>query len=220
MMRGVYRLRTRGLGLVFLGAAVMVGCAPQNDADSGDGAVAEGSGETVSVVSAPACQYTVSGAELAERPSVPDSAEAQLGDGMVKVCYSGPAARGRQVMGELVPYGQPWRLGANEPTTVHVTVPAEIGTVRVEPGSYSLYAIPGETEWTIVVNRATDRWGIPINAEVRVEDIGTFTAPSTATDQQVERFSIELESADAGAAQMVIEWEGTRVSFPIRPAAG
>ena len=169
------------------------------------------------VVDAPACLYGASGDELTSRPSPPDSSVVRLGEGAVKVCYSAPSARGRQVFGGLVPYGRPWRLGANEATTIHVTVPAEIGTVRVEPGTYSLYAIPGESEWTIVVNRAADRWGIPIDEGVRAQDVGSFTVAPETTDH-VERFSIDLEPAEDGAAQMVIAWETTRVTFPVRAA--
>ncbi|HUF26529.1 MAG TPA: DUF2911 domain-containing protein [Gemmatimonadaceae bacterium] len=216
-MRAARLTRGRGVGqFILLGAALFAGCARQGDVGSEDSAAARG--EMATVAGVPACQFNDSGTELAERPSPPDSAMAQLGDGIAKVCYSAPSARGRQVMGVLVPFGEPWRLGANEATTLHVTVPAEVGSVRVEPGSYSIYAIPGESEWTIVVNRATGRWGIPINEGVRAQDVGSFTVPRAATDQQAERFSINLEPADAGAAQMAIAWEGTRVVVPIRPA--
>lgn len=213
-----------GFGLAVSFCVLVSACAQQGDA-SGEAAAAEESAppDAASVVAdatgAPACTWNASGDDLASRPSPPDSASAQLGEGVVKVCYSAPSARGRQVFGGLVPYGQPWRLGANEATTIHVTVPAEIGTVRVEPGTYSLYAIPGESEWTIVVNRAANRWGIPINEGVRAQDVGSFTVAPEKTDH-VERFSISLQPAQDGAAQMVIAWETTRVAFPVRPAAG
>jgi len=81
--------------------------------------------------------------KLAERPSPLDSIAVQVGSGTVKLCYSRPSARGRKVMGGLVPFDQPWRLGANEATSIRVPFAAEIAGVRVDPGTYTLYAIPG-----------------------------------------------------------------------------
>lgn len=168
--------------------------------------------------SAPACQFQASGEELRNRASPPDSASVILGGGVAKICYSSPRARGRDIMGELVPYGQPWRLGANEPTTLHVTFPAEIGDVRVEPGAYSLYAVPGPKQWEIVVNRATDRWGIPIDESVRSRDVGATTVPAGETGEMVESLTLSLERQSGKSARLVIEWERTRVELPVRRA--
>src|SRR5690606_14052097 len=216
-MRAMRLSHGLGLGLVALSCALLPACAQGDDAGSAAAGEEAAAGVAMDVVDAPACLYGASGDELTSRPSPPDSSVVRLGEGAVKVCYSAPSARDRQIFGGLVPYGRPWRLGANEATTLHVTVPAEIGTVRVEPGTYSLYAIPGESEWTIVVNRAAERWGIPIDENVRAQDVGSFTVAPEATDH-VERFSIDLEPAEGGAAQMVIAWETTRVAFPVRAA--
>ncbi|MGH7577793.1 MAG: DUF2911 domain-containing protein [Longimicrobiales bacterium] len=229
-MKVVRLSRALGFGLLVLPCVlVLAACAPQGDASSDEAAAtAEGGAPDApsadmaaadpATAGALACTWTDAGAELTGRASPPDSTEVQLGDGVAKVCYSAPSMRGRQIFGGLEPWGEPWRLGANEPTTLHVTVPAEIGTVTVEPGSYSLYAIPGETEWTIVVNRAVDRWGIPIDESVRSQDVGSFTVAPSATDP-IERLLINLAPADAGAAEMVVGWENTRLTFPVRAAA-
>lgn len=126
------------------------------------------------------------------------------------LCYGAPSARGREIMGGLVPYGQPWRSGANEPTTIHLTGPATIGSIEVEPGSYSIYTIPGEDEWQVVVNSSFERWGIPINEEVRANDIGTFTVTPETTEETVETLTYRYED---GA--IVLEWENTRIGFPM-----
>lgn len=164
----------------------------------------------------PACQFQASGQELVNRASPPDSASVELGDGVTKVCYSSPRARGREIMGELVPYGQPWRLGANEPTTLHLTVPAVFGDVSLEPGSYALYAIPGQEQWEIVVNGSTERWGIPIDEDIRSRDVGSVTVEPSGTDGLVENLSMSFEEADEGVS-MVIAWERTRLEIPVRP---
>ncbi|MGH8223170.1 MAG: DUF2911 domain-containing protein, partial [Woeseiaceae bacterium] len=94
---------------------------------------------------APSCWVRGDAARLPTRASALDSAETRVAGAVVKVCYGRPEARGREIMGGLVPWGAPWRLGANEATTIHLPFAAEIAGVRVEPGSYSLYAIPSDT---------------------------------------------------------------------------
>src|SRR6478672_7462594 len=105
--------------------------------------------------------------EAEKRKSAHDSASVALDGGTVKVCYGRPHQNGREIMGKLVPYGEPWRVGADEATAIHVPFPARIAGVNVEPGWYSLYAIPGAKQWQIVVNSDAQRWGVPIDAKVR-----------------------------------------------------
>ena len=88
------------------------------------------------------CWTRAPAAELASRPSPLDSVVARLGDAKIKVCYNRPSARGRVVMGGLVPFGDRWRLGANEATTIEVPVAVRFGDLILKPGIYSLYAIP------------------------------------------------------------------------------
>ena len=164
----------------------------------------------------PACWTRVARAELSSRVSPFDSTIAPLGDADVKVCYSRPSARGRVIIGGLVPLGETWRLGANEATTLHVPVAVRFGDVNLKPGVYSLYAIPGPKAWQIVVNDSATRWGIGIGAGVRARDVGAVTVPSERTDAPVETFTMRLEPAGEGALALVIEWERTRVRVPIR----
>ncbi len=158
--------------------------------------------------------------KLAERPSSLDSVAVQLGDGTIKLCYSRPSARGRKVMGELVPFDQPWRLGANEATSITVPFPAQIAGVRVEPGTYTLYAIPGAAKWQIVVNRAVRRWGVPIDKEVRAGDVGTGTVTTEALGTPVETLTLKFAPATGNATELVVEWEKTRVRIPVRRTSG
>src|SRR2546428_8703712 len=100
--------------------------------------------------------------KLAERPSPLDSSAVQLGGGTIKLCYGRPSARSRKVMGELVPFGQPWRLGANEAPTTNLPSAAEIAGGRGDPGPNPLNAIPGASKGQCVVTRGVQRWGVPI----------------------------------------------------------
>jgi hypothetical protein len=162
----------------------------------------------------PTCQFRGAPDALAERPSPLDSVTVPLGDVPGKLCYGRPAARGRTVIGGVDPYGTPWRMGANEPTTLHLPWAASIGGVDVAAGSYSLYAIPEPGPWTIVVNGNTNRWGIPINPEVRRSDIGSFTAPTSTLDEHVETLTFRFEGSGTSGA-LVYAWERTTFRIPI-----
>ncbi|TVP44811.1 MAG: DUF2911 domain-containing protein [Gemmatimonadales bacterium] len=130
-------------------------------------------------------------------------------------CYGRPSASDRVVMGELVPYGAPWRLGANEATAIHLPVDATVGGVEVDAGSYSLYVVPTESEWTFHINRQVERWGIPIDADVMADDVGTFTRPVAETDAMVETLSVTWEARGASMGHLVLEWENTRIEVPV-----
>ena len=162
------------------------------------------------------CWIRGSADKLAERPSPLDSIAGQIDGGTMKLCYSRPSARGRKVMGGLVPFDQPWRLGANEATSIDVPFPAEIAGVRVKPGTYTLYAIPGASKWQIVVNRGVQRWGVPINSEVRAGDVGAGTATTESLGAPVETLTLKFAPAAGNATELLLEWENTRVRIPIR----
>jgi DUF2911 family protein len=165
-----------------------------------------------------ACWIRGSADRIAERPSPLDSTAVEIGGATVKVCYGRPSARGRQIMGGLVSFAQPWRLGANEATTIHVPFAAEIAGVRVRPGAYTLYAIPGESSWRIAVNGSAQRWGVPIDEAVRAQDVGTGTVSVEKLNEHVETLALKLAPATGSTTELVVEWEKTRVRIPVRRA--
>ncbi|UCF19223.1 MAG: DUF2911 domain-containing protein [Gemmatimonadota bacterium] len=149
-----------------------------------------------------------------------DSVAFQLDGKPVKICYSRPSARGRVIMGGLVPYGELWRTGANEPTMIHTSVALDIAGIRVEPGTYSFYTVPGEQEWEVIVNRSIEQWGREntYTAEVRAQEVGRATVPAGEAKEYTETFTIRAEPRQGGEAMMILEWERTRVAVPIKPA--
>jgi hypothetical protein len=163
----------------------------------------------------------LSGATMEEakgRPSPLMETTFSVGGHQGTLCYGAPSAKGRSVMGALVPFGQVWRLGANEATAIHLTGPAQIGGVDLQPGSYSLYVAPGETEWTFYLNPSFQRWGIPIGDDVRATEVGSFTAPVEATGTMVETLTFTFAPWEDGTmGDMVVEWENTRVKFHLHP---
>lgn len=154
--------------------------------------------------------------DVVGRPSPYDSTTVDLGPGAVKVCYGRPALKGRTMIGgEAVPYGQLWRTGANEPTTLHLDVPATIAGLRVEPGSYSLYTVPREgDEWTLVLNRSTSQWGheSQYTPEVEAQEVGRAPVPAEPLDSPVETLTIRPMDDGSG---LLLEWQNTRVRIPI-----
>ncbi|MEX0979920.1 MAG: DUF2911 domain-containing protein [Gemmatimonadota bacterium] len=153
--------------------------------------------------------------EAAARPSPLDSASVRLDGAEVKVCYGAPSANDREVMGGLVPFGTPWRAGANEATTLRVAAPVLVAGVRLEAGSYSLYVVPGSDSWEIILNGEHDRWGIPIDDDVRAADVGSGTVTPESTGSMVERLTFRFEERDSDAADLLMEWENTRVRIPV-----
>jgi hypothetical protein len=123
-------------------------------------------------------------------------------------------------MGELVPFDRPWRLGANEATSIELPFAAELAGVRVPAGTYSLYAIPGASSWQVVVNRGVERWGIPLNDDVRAKDVGAGRVTTEAVATPVETLTLSFAPATANATELVVEWEKTRVRIPIRRTSG
>jgi hypothetical protein len=119
-------------------------------------------------------------------------------------------------MGGLVPFGEPWRLGANEATTIDVPFAAEIAGVRVPAGTYTLYAVPSASSWQIVVNRGTKRWGIPIDSAVRTQDVGVGTVSVEKLANAVETLTLAFAPPAGSTTDLVIEWEQTRVRVPVR----
>ena len=164
---------------------------------------------------APTCAFRGAPSALAERPSPLDSVVVRLGDGEAKLCYGRPAAGEALRVGGELPYGSPWQMGANEPTTLHVTFPATVGSVALGPGSYSLYAIPEAGSWTIVVNGNPDRWGVPIGPEVRAADVGSFRAATALLPEPIDRLTFRFEPSGPEAGALVYEWERITLSIPL-----
>jgi hypothetical protein len=151
----------------------------------------------------------------AQRPSPLGVTVVTLGGKEAKLCYGRPSARGRTMLGGNNPFGEPWRLGANEATAIHLPFAAVIGTVPVGPGSYSLYVIPGPDEWQVFVNGNAERWGIPIDDRVRAEDVGSFKVRVSPTKDMVEQLTFTWVQDGSAAGRLVFEWEHTHLEIPV-----
>lgn len=150
------------------------------------------------------------------QPSPRGMVEQVVGLTQVKVDYSRPSAKGRKIFGDLVPYGQLWRTGANMCSTVELSGPIMVSGKQVPKGKYSLFTIPGEKEWTIILNSDTTLGGT--DGYDQAKDAARFTA-SPATAEWTETFTIDLDEVKDDKARVDLRWERTRVSFVIHADA-
>lgn len=150
----------------------------------------------------------VSAQDAKPMKSPPAKASAMIDSVTVTVNYHQPSARGRAVMGGLVPFGKVWRTGANETTSIEFNKPVLVEGKPLAAGKYALFTIPGEKEWTIILNK-TVKWGSFSYSEK--EDVLRVTVPSGKTGAFVETFLISVEANGVSLA-----WENTRVLFGIK----
>ncbi len=151
--------------------------------------------------------------DKSKRPSPPAEAICSLPDGKtVTIDYSSPRAKGRKIFGDLVPYGQVWRAGANEATTFVPIEDLKVGGKDVPAGNYTIFAIPEQGKWTLVISKKNGEWGTaypgPGEDLVRVDmKVSTLPAP-------VENFTIAFDKSSGGCT-LRMEWETTRASVEI-----
>jgi hypothetical protein len=132
----------------------------------------------------------------------------------VSITYGRPAARGRTIFGGLVPWNRVWRAGANDPTLITVDGPVQVGDVRLEPGTYSLYVIPSRDRWTLGINRGTEM-AAAMNPSTE-QDAGRTSMAVRTVDEYVERFTISLDQPATGGAVLRLRWENTEATVPVR----
>jgi hypothetical protein len=145
--------------------------------------------------------------DKSQRPSPPAQAQCSFADGKsITVNYSSPRAKGRTIFGDLVPYGQIWRTGANEATAFVTTANLKAGNVEIPAGNYTLFTIPNQDKWTLIINKKTGEWGIPYKYES--DELGRVDMKVSQTPSMVEDFTIALDQMGS-ACSMKISWEKT-----------
>jgi hypothetical protein len=133
-------------------------------------------------------------------------------DTYIKITYGRPHKKGRDIFGDLAPYGEVWRTGANEATEITTTKDIKIGGKKLPQGTYTLFTIPYRDRWTIILNEELGQWGAyNYNSE---KDILRFDVPVTRMDELYEPFTIEFEQNE-NSANILMMWEHTKVSIPI-----
>ncbi len=140
--------------------------------------------------------------------------ERNLGESaFIKVIYSRPQKKGREVFGGMVKYDEVWRLGANETTEMKVYQDIKIGGKTLVKGTYVVFAIPTASEWTIIFNSDLDEWGHYSYKEEH--DVLRVKAPVKSNDVIVEAFTIQFEDSANGKAKMIFAWDTVIAELPI-----
>lgn len=132
---------------------------------------------------------------------------------IARVIYSRPKKDGRAIFGNVLKYGAPWRLGANEATEIEFFKDVEINAHHVEKGRYVMYCVPYETEWKIVLNNDLFTWGLQIDS---TKDNYSFNVPVVKNKYPFELLTIEFAPADSTSMRLNIAWDSVRAVVPIK----
>jgi hypothetical protein len=147
------------------------------------------------------------------RVSPKASVSQRVGVTDVEILYNRPGVRDRKIWGELVPYGEVWRTGANENTTISFSTPVKVEGTELPAGTYGLHTLPTEGDWTVILSKDTEAWGSyqykPENDAARIQ------VTPRRTDRAVERMRFTFEDVTDGSAEVVLAWENLEVPFTI-----
>ena len=135
----------------------------------------------------------------------------KISDKAVRLTYSRPQLKGRSIS-ELAPAGEVWRTGANEAAEITFYKDANVGGTDVKAGTYSLFTIPGEGEWTVILNSNLNQWGA--YSYDKGADVARVKASASVAEESLDAFSIAFKEVDGGA-HLVMAWGTTRVALPI-----
>lgn len=148
--------------------------------------------------------------------SPPATASGKIGKAEVTIKYSSPAVKGREIWGGLVPYGKVWRTGANEATTITFSNDVIVEGQKLNAGTYALFTIPGENEWTIIFNKTAKQWGA--FKYDQGEDALRVKVKPVASKTMNERMKIDVKSKGKSAGVVTIMWEKVAVPFNVKAA--
>ena len=131
----------------------------------------------------------------------------------IEIAYSRPSMKGREIFGNVVPFGTVWRTGANNATKITFSTPVNLNGTEVAAGTYALYTLPGENEWTIILNKGVGKSGTQYDEK---EDVVRFkTTPVKLADTSIETFTIEFNHLRDESAVINLIWEKTVVPIKV-----
>jgi len=146
-------------------------------------------------------------------PSPAQTIKQEFGLGNIEVNYSRPAAKGRRVFGDLVPYGKLWRTGANAATKLSFSDPVELEGRKLDSGTYALYTIPGEENWEVIINKGVKNNGTEGYKES--EDLVRFKVEPLKTKTKTEVFTIQFANIRRDSCEIHLMWEKKLIVIPV-----
>jgi len=161
-----------------------------------------------------ACALLTAEAQLkTPAPSPPQTVKQDFGLASIELSYSRPAVKGRKIFGDLVPYGQVWRTGANSATTITFGDEVTVGGVKLPPGKYGLVTIPDKKSWTIIISKQTDITS-PQGYKKDMDAV-RVTSNVNTTKASVESFTMQFANVKATTCDLQIMWDKSAVVLPI-----
>jgi len=155
------------------------------------------------------CTLTVSVAQDKKPSSPKETVKGKIGDTNIEIVYSAPSSRGRNMIGGNEKYGQVWRTGANEDTTIEFDKAVKIEGKDLAAGKYALFTIPNENEWTIIFNKEAKQWGAYNYKES--DDALRVKVKANKPASFVEKLTISVEKDE-----VAIKWENSSVAFKVK----
>ena len=156
--------------------------------------------------------FSITAQELPQ-PSPAASVMQRVGLTDITINYSRPGVKGRKIFGDLVPYGELWRTGANKATSITVSTDVMIGGQTLKAGSYSLFTIPAENEWVIIFNKDLELWGTGGYTQ-RNDAVRFRVAPTTG--EFTERMEFWFQNLSEDGADIILAWSTTKVVIPVK----
>ena len=148
--------------------------------------------------------------------SPPANATAKIGAATITVDYSSPAVKGRTIGNEIAPYGQVWRTGANAATKITFSKDVTLEGKPVKAGTYSLFTVPNQNEWVIIINKTAEQWGA-FKYEEAQDVLRVKVKPTTAKENN-ERFKITISEKGKNAGVMTLLWGNISVPVNVKVA--
>ena len=149
---------------------------------------------------------------IVKQLSVRDTMQAQIGNAMFTVDYGRPLARGRKLLGDVLPYDRVWRTGANAATQFTTSVPIKLAGMQVPAGTYTLWTVPHTNGVDLIVNKQSGQWGTEYNS---TRNLGIAGITAQALPAPVEEFTISIAPGDTQHGTLVMEWGSFRWTAPI-----
>jgi hypothetical protein len=141
-----------------------------------------------------------------------DTVRSRIGDVSITIDYSRPLARGRELLGNVIPYDRVWRTGANAATQFTTSAPLRLAGIQLAAGTYTLWTVPHQNGVDLIVNAQSGQWGTQYN---RARDVAKAPMQSTARVTPVDQFTISVTAKDVGRGTLNMEWGAFRWTAPI-----
>ena len=152
-------------------------------------------------------------ADKSQRPSPPGTAEVTLKGKKITIEYSRPFLKGRHVGQELAPYDKVWRTGANEATSLTTEIDLNIGGASVPAGKYTLYTLPSEGTWKLIINKQTGQWGTAYDEK---QDLARVEMKVSNHASPTEQFTIGFDQTSTTSAVLKLDWADTIAKVDVK----